>query len=232
MKRDLHQSAGPVVCHGFVLPDLLGVLAIGSLLAALVAVPWIRSQRTSREALCVGNLRAIAQAVQLYAEDHAKTLPGPVAGQGGDFWWWYKEQIRPYLAPKGNKSAQDAQFVCPEDRGYSDPAPFCKTPRFDLSSYVFNGVMLPGMPQIAGWKQASLVEPGRTLLVMEWATHAPLSWHRSRTGVKNAPFYNDAACAVAFADGHAAVIPIYYDGFNAAYTRDPIAGYAYRFSGN
>ncbi len=232
MNDCISNASRPALRRGFASHDLLGVLAIVSLLAAVVAVPWIRSHRASREALCVSNLRAIAQAVQLYAEDHAKTLPGPVAGQAGDFWWWYKEQIRPYLAPKGNRPAQDALFVCPDDRGYSDSAPFCKTPRFALSSYVFNGVTLPGMPQIAGWKQAALAEPGRTLLVMEWAAHAPLSWHRSRTGLKNAPFYTDAACAVAFADGHAGVVSIYYDGFNAAYTRDPIAGYAYRFSGN
>ncbi len=227
----LHPSARTGL-GGFTAPDLMALIAILSVLGAVVAVPLIRSKRSAGEAVCVNNLRQIAQAVNLYAEDHGKTLPGPVAGQAGDFWWWYKEQIRPYPKPKGDRAAQDAQFVCPSDRGYSDPAPFSKTQRFDFSSYVFNGVTLPGMPQIAGWKQSALVEPAKTLVVMEWAAHAPISWHRSRTGLKNTPFYNNAACAVSFTDGHAAVIPIYYDGFNAAYTRDPIAGYAYRYSGN
>jgi prepilin-type processing-associated H-X9-DG protein len=67
---------------------------------------------------------------------------------------------------------------------------------------------------------------------MEWCAHAPLSWHRSRTGKANAPFYSDAEAMVAFLDGHAEIIPIYYDGYNAAYTRDPIAGYKYRYSGH
>jgi hypothetical protein len=66
---------------------------------------------------------------------------------------------------------------------------------------------------------------------MEWVAHGPLSWHRSRTGKANAPFYKDAESVVAFADGQVSFIPIYFDGFNPAYTRDPIPGYAYKFSG-
>ena len=67
---------------------------------------------------------------------------------------------------------------------------------------------------------------------MEWAAHGPLSWHRSRTGKANAPFYRDAESVVAFTDGHVGLTRIYFDGFNAAFTRDPILGYSYKFSGN
>jgi prepilin-type processing-associated H-X9-DG protein len=62
--------------------------------------------------------------------------------------------------------------------------------------------------------------------------HAPLSWHNSKTGKKNAPFYNDAESVVTFVDGHVAFIKIYYDGINPAFSRDPIGGYQYRNSGN
>jgi len=88
------------------------------------------------------------------------------------------------------------------------------------------------MPNISGRNFGTIKEPGRTLLVMEWAAHAPLSWHRSRTGSKNRPFYNDAESVVSFLDGRVDLIPIYYDGINAAYTRDPIPGYDYKYSGN
>ena len=67
---------------------------------------------------------------------------------------------------------------------------------------------------------------------MEWAAHAPLSWHRSKTGKANAPFYRDAESVVAFADGHVSFTKMYYDGYNAAYTRDPIPGYDYKYSGD
>ena len=87
------------------------------------------------------------------------------------------------------------------------------------------------MPNIAGWKTTAVNLPQRTLLVMEWTAHAPLSWHRSRTGRANAPFYSDAQSVATFTDGHVAWLPIYYDGYNAAYTRDPIPGYDYKYSG-
>jgi hypothetical protein len=67
---------------------------------------------------------------------------------------------------------------------------------------------------------------------MEWCAHAPLSWHKSRTGKRNLPFYCDAESVVVFVDGHAVLTKIYYDGYNAAYTRDPIPGYNYKYSGN
>ena len=147
-------------------------------------------------------------------------------------WWWYKEQVKRYAGLREESSSKDAVFACPEDRGYSDPVPFHLNARFDFSSYVYNGVTMPGMPNIAGLPVASIQQPKRTLLVMEWTAHAPLSWHKSKTGRKNAPFYCDAQSVVGFVDGHASLTRIYYDGYNAAYTQDPIAGYDYQYSAN
>ena len=42
----------------------------------------------------------------------------------------------------------------------------------------------------------------------------------------------DAQSVVAFVDGHVSFSKIYYDGYNAAYTRDPIGGYDYKYSGD
>jgi hypothetical protein len=180
---------------------------------------------------CTGNLQQVGQAVLRFAEDHSTTLPGLKHTESGDPWWWYKEEIKSYIGLSGPSSSNDTVFACPLDRGYSDPVPFNRNPRFDYSSYVFNGVTLFGIPNIAGWKLPEVNQPNRTLLVMEWVAHAPLSWHRSKTGKANAPFYRDAESVVAFPDGHADFIRIYYDGYNAAYTRDPIPGYDYKFSG-
>jgi prepilin-type processing-associated H-X9-DG protein len=67
---------------------------------------------------------------------------------------------------------------------------------------------------------------------MEWTAHAPLAWHKSKTGRNNMPFYCDAQSVVGFVDGHVSFSKIYYDGYNAAYTRDPIRGYEYQYSGD
>jgi len=87
-----------------------------------------------RLTLCAANLQHISRAVLLYAEDHQRTLPGPLAAQPGDFWWWYKEQVKNYVGLSGPSSTNDHLFACPVDRGYSDPKPFCMNPRVDYGS--------------------------------------------------------------------------------------------------
>ena len=211
--------------------DLLVSIATLAVLAAVIIVPLTVRRESTRMVRCQANLKQVGRAVLLYAEEHSGRLPAPIPGQEGDSWWWYKEQVKSYIGLKGPSSTNDTVFACPMDRGYSEPKPFWRGARFDYGSYVFNGVSLLGTPNIAGWRTAAIKSPARTLLVMEWAAHAPLSWHRSRTGKANAPFYSDAECVVAYADGHVNLTPIYYDGYNAAYTRDPIPGYEYQYSG-
>ncbi len=211
--------------------ELLVALAALAVVAALIIVPIRLTRDRARLRLCTDNLQQVSQAVLQYANEHQGQLPGPSASVPDTFWWFYKELVKGYVGLSGPSSTNDRVFACPLDRGYSDPKPFCRSSRFDYGSYVFNGVTLPGVPSIAGWKLAAVSQPKRTLLVMEWSAHAPLSWHRSRTGKANAPFYSGAQSVVAFADGRASFIPIYYDGYSAAFTRDPIAGYEYKYSG-
>ena len=211
--------------------ELLVTLATATVLAALVIAPLTVVRDRSRLKICVGNLQQVGRAALLFAEDHGTRLPGLIQTGSGDAWWWYKEEIKSYIGLSAPSSPNDRVFACPLDRGYSDPRPFCKTPRFDYGSYVFNGVTLFGTPNIAGCSLPAVIEPRRTLLAMEWTAHAPLSWHRSRTGKANAPFYRDAESVVAFVDGRVKLLKIYYDGYNPAYTRDPIPGYEYKYSG-
>lgn len=217
---------------GFTVTDLLVTSAALSLLGALVMIPLTRAKRQARLLQCTANLQQVNRAVLAFANDHAQTLPGPQPGDPGELQWWYKEQVKGYAGLKGQSSSRDAVFACPDDRGYSDPGPFHQSARFDYGSYNFNGVLTPAAPNIAGWPVSGISEPKRTLLTMEWTAHGPLSWHRSRTGRKNAPFYRDAESVVGFVDGHVRLIPIYYDGHTAAYLQDPIPGYDYRYSGN
>ena len=169
-------------------------------------------------------------AVLQYAEDNHRLLPAMDPSPPAGVWFWYKELVKGYVGLTGPSSPADKVFACPDDRGYTDPGPFYRNSKYDYGSYAFNGVTLPGVPNLAGKSVELIQNPGRTLLMMEWAAHAPLSWHRSRTGKKNQPFYNNAENVVGFVDGHVKLIPIYYDGINPAYSRDPIPGYEYKFS--
>jgi hypothetical protein len=211
--------------------DLLVTITVLAVLMAVAFAVQGQLRQQHQLAACTANLMQINRALLLYAKEHSERLPDSASPGQGDLWWWYKEKVKSYVGLTGPSSAEDRLFACPADRGYSDPRPFCKTARFDYNSYPFNGVQLLGAPNIAGWQVSSVQDPLRTLLVMEWTAHAPLSWHHSRTGKANAPFYCDAQSVLSFVDGHVSLSRVYYDGYTPAYTRDPIAGYDYKYSG-
>jgi Tfp pilus assembly protein PilE len=217
---------------GFTFADLLVVFAVLVVLFTIAVAKWSNTRDRNRLAQCKDRLQQVNHAVLAYTIENGGRLPEPEPGIIKPHWWWYKEQVKGNLNLRGRSTAADKVFACPSDRGYDDNKPFRLSEKSDFSSYTYNGVNLPGIPNISGRNFGTIKEPGRTLLVMEWTAHAPLSWHRSRTGSKNHPFYNDAESVVSFLDGRVELIPIYYDGINAAYTRDPIPGYDYKYSGN
>jgi hypothetical protein len=216
----------------FTLIDLLVILAVVSIISSLVVARANAVRNHSRLSCCTANLQQVNRAILTFGNDNNQTLPTVSPSDQQSLWWWYKEKVKRYVGLTGPSSPEDKVFACPQDRGYSDPKPFCLSPRFDYGSYVFNGVTMENVPNLAGWQVSSIKHPSRTLLAMEWTAHAPLSWHRSKTGKRNMPFYRDAESVVGFVDGHVALAKIYYDGFNAAYTQDPIDGYDYQYSGN
>lgn len=221
------RPAGSV--RGFAFPDLLLVIAVLMLLMSIALPMWSKARARGRQAVCESNLGSVGGALLSFAQGEGR-LPQEEPGIKGALWWFYKDLVKAELGLKGLSSPADKVFACPDDRGYEDRKPFRSLAKFNYGSYVFNGVNLPGVPNIAGRSVNAIKDPSTTLLVMEWTAHAPLSWHRSRTGKKNHPFYNDAESVVGFVDGHVDFIPIYYDGMNAAYTRDPIPGYSYKYS--
>lgn len=217
---------------GFSLTDLLVMTAVVLLVCAIVVARGTAVRSKSRLSRCIANLHQVDRAVLSFCNDNNQTLPTITPTDQKSLWWWYKEQVKHYAGLNGASSPNDMVFACPEDRGYSDPKPFCQSARFDYGSYVFNGVTMEAVPNLAGWRLASIKKPNRTLLVTEWTAHAPLSWHKSKTGKRNMPFYCNAESVVGFVDGHVSLTKIYYDGFNAAYTQDPIDGYEYQYSGD
>jgi hypothetical protein len=221
---------------GFSFPDLLMIIAVLFLALAFALPMWTNTRARGRQAVCTDHLQKVAAAILSFSEAQGRLPQDDPAVRGPmglpPLWWFYKEQVKGQLMLKGPSSPADKVFACPDDRGYEENRPFRLSAKFDYGSYVFNGVNLTGYPHIAGRVVSAIKDPALTLLVTEWTARAPLSWHRSRTGRKNQPFYNHAESVVAFVDGHVDFIPIYYDGMNSAGTRDPIPGYKYKFSGD
>jgi hypothetical protein len=218
--------------QGFSGADLLMIVAGISVLGAIGIPALHRGNEKPRYQQCAANLSKVARAVLMYADENQKTLPALPLTTPNGVWWFYKEQVKRYAGLEGKSSPADKVFACPSDRGYDEGMAFYKSGKSDFNSYCFNGVNLVGVPNIAGRQTTSINDPARTLLVMEWTAHAPLSWHNSKTGRANEPFYDNAESLTGFVDGHVGFTRIYYDGLNPAYSRDPISGYEYKYSGD
>ena len=140
---------------GFALPELVVVLAVLSILAAAGTPLIVKSRAKSRLGQCIANLQQVNRAVQLYAEDNHGTLPALASSPPPGRWWYYKEQVKGYAGITGPSSARDKVFACPSDRGYTEPGeipqPFWQVKKHDYTSYVFNSVNLPGVPNVGGW---------------------------------------------------------------------------------
>jgi prepilin-type N-terminal cleavage/methylation domain-containing protein len=67
--------------HGFTLVELLIVIAIVALLAAIAFPVTTSFIGKSREAACLGQLRSLGVALQSYLQENSNTLPTLIAGR-------------------------------------------------------------------------------------------------------------------------------------------------------
>jgi prepilin-type N-terminal cleavage/methylation domain-containing protein len=117
--------------RAFTLVELLVVITIVGLLAAL-AVPAIsKSLQRSKQAASLSNIRQLGMAMLAYAADHNMSLPARATGSGGVRWprALYDSMlpdVRTFVDPSDPKPAS------------TDPDTFFRNNR-NNSSYVFNG---------------------------------------------------------------------------------------------
>ncbi len=110
----------PAVRRAFTLIELLTVIAIIGILAALVIPTVGRVRESARAAQCASNLRQINLAVKLYIEDNKGFMPAsarpllPGEKGTGTMVLWTKA-VGPYLPQRGKTSTSQEHeiFVCP-----------------------------------------------------------------------------------------------------------------------
>jgi prepilin-type N-terminal cleavage/methylation domain-containing protein len=210
----------------FTLIELLVVIAIIGVLSALLLPALTRAKDSSRKIACVNNLRQVNLAIRLYAEDSSDSFPvlpwpNPYPNGVGAY---YKQLVKGYLGLTGDASPKEKVFICPSDRSIH------LNRSHAYASYTFNGYEVgpESLPRITGQKLAEIRNPTKAVVTGEWTAFFSGSWHPLDTRP-----HADAKNILAFADGHAAMEKIYWDGRDSSEPRDyePPPHYGYSWSG-
>jgi len=227
---------------GFTLLELLMVIAVVGILAALLLPALGFAKGYAKRSACISNLKQINLGRHLYSDDHNGLLP-IITNSGPPLVWSdYEIFMRSYVGLKGNPSPSDKLFACPADTFYYENNDYVADSlhvqsRYRFSSYAFNAGNSftvrgqPTWPGIAGRKIGSIKEMEKTVLVAEVSALPPFSWHQP----VRAGHVNNARNVVSFVDSHVRYIKIYWDAVNGhreACQDDPPAAYGYKWSGD
>jgi len=230
----------------FTLTEVLVVIAIIGILAALLLPTLSRAKRKSQRVTCASNLHQIDVALRMYADDNKDVLPfvGPQSSEGDGVWQRFRPLVQNYLGIQSPATSKDKIFVCPADTfcvGFNDLGPIRgggpaheRHTGTNFTSYLFNGfntAINPPAPGIAGTHLATIPNPARTVLVAEGPAFVGFSWHEPHQEL----LFCDALNEVGYVDGHVGFVKIYWKGpssrFGSACYYDPPPGYAYTWNG-
>ncbi len=227
MNHNPRPSRPPAFRAGFTLVELLAVISIVAILAALLLPALARARESSRRSACGNNLRQVNLAIRLYAEDLNDTLPAlpPSSPYPNGVGAYYKELVKGYLGLSGPARPGESVFICPSDRFVH------KDSMHAFTSFTFNGyeVLPHSIPRITGQKLENLPNPAKAAVVGEWTAFFGGAWHPARAAA-----FPDAKNMLAFADGHVAFVKIYWDGVAGSEPRnyEPPPSYQYSWSGH
>ncbi len=226
--------------RGFTLLELLVVMGIIAMLAALLLPVLNRPRLEAKQTACLNSLWQINLAVRLYADDFKDKVAAPPGFHTSiEQWYRYKELVKSYAGRSGAPSPSDKLFACPADSFFYSASGFhasglCETPQTGYSSYIFNAgnlVGTNGYPGISGKSLVGVREPSRTVLVCEAAAFTPFSWHNPQK--RNSDYrFKDSRNMLSFVDGHVQYLKMFWSGVGEAWQYDPPANYNYKWSGN
>ena len=218
------QGLTPVQGKGaWTLLEVLVVVAIIAILAALLFPVLNRGRPLAERVTCANNVRQIDLAIHIYADEHGDEL----AYFTNDIYYSYKLCVSPYVTQSQNSTSNQPMFICPADSGlYALSLTY-------YSSYGFNGVERGtndfGM---AGRQFSTVHNPSKTALDGEISGGIGISWHDRRPQGQ----YNDAPNVGGFVDGHVSYVKIYWNGAGGVagfpFYYEPPPNYEYQWTAN
>jgi len=188
--------------RGFTLVELLTVIGIIAVLAAIIFPVFARARASARRTQCISNLKQLGQALEMYSSDHDDLYPFaidapdkycPQIWDGFPQWqaWipWmqqYSDVLQPYVK---NREV----FHCMSDRGYDflegTPYPLSARP----SAFEAHGSSYHWRTEVAfaHLGPSLLADPVATNILMDGSG----SWHGGNS-------YEAGRWDVLFGDGH------------------------------
>jgi len=185
--------------RGFTLIELLVVIAIIAILAAILFPVFSRAREKARQSSCASNLRQLALASQMYADDSDEAWPASyITGEAAAYAFWYR-RIQPYMKNLQLLACPSKKNIVPPSLNLSYGANYRYLTRDwgGLSNYARGGIPV-----------SLITEPSATIAytdsgprtagvgyayVVDWAKE-PANYHVYMN-------HNDTANA-AFCDGH------------------------------
>lgn len=244
--------------RAFTLMELLVVIVIIGVLAALLFPAIGAAKGSARRTVCLNKLKQINLGMRLYWDEHADFPPGikntPAAPFG--YWTGYKALMKNYVGLNDASSLSNKLFACPADTFYYDfllrtNPPYYTAQSFhdqsvsDYSSYWSSAGAFTdatNAPGLKGKMISSIKHPSKSILVAEMPAFFPYSWHQPKRVHKEPDewlTFDDAKNVVSFVDGHVNYIKIHWDsvrastgGYSFSMNYDPPAGYDYQWSGD
>ncbi|EIP98145.1 prepilin-type N-terminal cleavage/methylation domain-containing protein [Opitutaceae bacterium TAV1] len=191
--------------RAFTLIELLAVIAIIGVLAAIILATLGNVRAKARQTQCLSNLRQIQMANHLYAADHKdRFMRVRLADQSGK--WHDTADFLQYLA--GSKPTESSGYKLPDSMRCPD-----RIVHSDHTSYGYNFTNLSSTVKEQGVRQTDVPRPSRTIAFAD-----ALDYQVNSSNAKNyqpgvgkisqtVAFRHNGKINVVFWDGHASTRP-------------------------